>query len=177
MTVGRYIAYQWLKGTVQPSSVRTYLSPIRKRHIAAGFPNPCSTDLVSDALAGFTNAWLDSHGSKAKRAALPKTIASRLAQLAMTAPSATIRTRLTAVVAHFFMCRRAKDVLFLVAQDVQLLPDGGVSFQICGTKTNSKRPGGEREANEHGHRFLRLPELIDPEHFGMLSTNDGMDTN
>lgn len=177
MTVGRYIAYQWLKGTVQPSSVRTYLSPIRKRHIAAGFPNPCSTDLVSDALAGFTNAWLDSHGSKAKRAALPKTIASRLAQLAMTAPSATIRTRLTAVVAHFFMCRRAKDILFLVAQDVQLLPDGGVSFQICGTKTNSKRPGGEREANEHGHRFLRLPELIDPEHFGMLSTSDGMDTN
>lgn len=33
------------------------------------------------------------------------------------------------------------------------------------------------EANEAGHRFLRLPELVNPEHFGILSTNDGMDTN
>lgn len=59
VTVGRYVAFQWLEGTVQPSSVRTYLAPIRKRHIAAGFPNPCASDLVAEALAGFTNAWHD----------------------------------------------------------------------------------------------------------------------
>lgn len=157
---GHYVAYQWLKGTVQPSSVRTYLSPIRKRHIAAGFPNPCSTDLVADALAGFTNAWLDSYGSKAKRVALRAPVAWRLARLAMTVPSATIRTRLTAVVAHYFMCRRAKDVLFFVAQDVQMLPDGGVSFQICRTKTDAMRPGGERLAHTFPPiNFSSIPDL------------------
>lgn len=159
-TVGRYIAFHWLKGTVQPSSMRTYLSPIRKRHIAAGFPNPCSTDLVADALAGFTNAWLDSHGSKAKRVALPATVAWRLAGLAMTTQSTTIRSRLTAVVAHYFMCRRAKDVLSLKAQDVQMLADGGVSFQICRTKTDAKRPGGERLAHTFPPiTFSSIPDL------------------
>lgn len=129
--MGRYIACQWLKGTLQPSSVRTYLSPIRKRHVPASFPDPFSTDLVADVLAGFTNARLDIHGSKVKRVALPANVLRRLARLVNTVQSATIRTRLTAVVAHYFIRRQAKDVLLLVARDVQLLPDGGASFQIC----------------------------------------------
>lgn len=33
------------------------------------------------------------------------------------------------------------------------------------------------EANEPGHRFLRLPESVDPEHLDMLLTNDGRDPN
>lgn len=86
--------------------------------------------------------WLDSHGSNAKRVAIPAPVAWRLALLAMTAPSATIRTRLTAVVAHYFSCRRAKDILSLAKQDVQILPDGGASFQICRAKTDAKRHGG-----------------------------------
>lgn len=48
-TVGPYIACIWLRGTVQPSSARMYLSPIRKRHLAAGFPNPCATNIVAEA--------------------------------------------------------------------------------------------------------------------------------
>lgn len=97
-TVGRYVAYLWLRGTVQPVSARTYLSPIRKRHLAAGFPNPCATDLVAEALDGFTNVWLDRHGAKPKRVALPASVAWRLAQVAFSSPDRLLRLRLAAVI-------------------------------------------------------------------------------
>lgn len=159
-TVGRYVAYQWLKGTVQPSSVRTYLSPIRKRHLAAGHPNPCSSDLVTEAMAGFTNAWLDAHGSKPKRVALPAALAWQLAALAFSSPDPTLRLRLTAVVGHFFMCRRARDIMSLAAADISLMPDGGLSFQIVRSKTDAKRPGGERIAHVYpASSFSTVPDL------------------
>lgn len=164
VTVGRYVAYQWLKGTVQPSSVRTYLAPIRKRHIAAGFPNPCASDLVAEALAGFTNAWLDAHGSKPKRIALPASIAWRLAVHAYHSVDTKLALRLTAVVAHFFMCRRAKDIINLKAADVLFLDDGALSFQIPRTKMDAKRPGGERLAHvfpaTRFHTVADLPILL-----------------
>lgn len=159
-TVGRYVAYLWLQGTVQPSSARTYLSPIRKRHIAAGYPNPCASDLVAEALDGFTNAWLDAHGAKPKRVALPADIAWRLAQLAYASPDRVVRLRLTAVVSHFLMGRRAKDVLNLKADDVRLSADGGLSFQITRSKTDAKRPGGERIAHTYPPTgFSSVPDL------------------
>lgn len=164
VTVGRYVAYQWLKGTVQPSSVRTYLAPIRKRHIAAGFPNPCASDLVAEALAGFTNAWLDAHGSKPKRIALPASTAWRLAVHACLSVDTKLALRLTAVVAHFFMCRRAKDIINLKAADVLFLDDGALSFQIPRTKMDAKRPGGERLAHvfpaTRFHTVADLPILL-----------------
>lgn len=64
--VGECVAYQLLKGAAQPSSVRAYLSPIQKRHPAAGCANPCSSGIAADALAGFADAWLD--GVKADHA-------------------------------------------------------------------------------------------------------------
>lgn len=164
VTVGRYVAYQWLKGTVQPSSVRTYLAPIRKRHIAAGFPNPCASDLVAEALAGFTKAWLDAQGSKPKRIALPASIAWRLAVHAYHSVDTKLALRLTAVVAHFFMCRRAKDIINLKAADVLFLDDGALSFQIPRTKMDAKRPGGERPAHvfpaTRFHTVADLPILL-----------------
>lgn len=159
-TVGRYVAWLWLGGTVQPSSVRTYLTPVRKRHLAAGFPNPCATDIVGEAIDGFTNAWLDQHGSNPKRVALPASVVWRLAQLAFSAPDRLLRLRLTAVVAHFFMCRCAKDVLALKAADVRLAADGGLSFQITRSKTDAKRPGGERIAHSYPpSTFASVPDL------------------
>lgn len=159
-TVGRYVAYLWLRGTVQPSSARTYLSPIRKRHLDAGFSNPCATDLVAEALDGFTNAWLDRHGAKPKRVALPASVAWRLAMLAFSSPDHLLRLRLTAVVSHFVMCRRAKDVLNLTAADVRLSADGGLSFQITRSKTDAKRPGGERIAHTYPRSsFASVPDL------------------
>lgn len=159
-TVGRYVVYLWLRGTVQPASARTYLSPIRKRHLAAGFPNPCATDLVAEALDGFTNEWLDRHGAKPKRVALPASIAWRLARLAFSSPDRLLRLRLTAVVSHFFMCRRAKDVLDLKAADVRLSADGGLSFQIARSKTDAKRPGEERIARTYPpSTFAYVPDL------------------
>lgn len=159
-TVGRYVAYLWLQGTVQPSSARTYLAPVRKRHLAAGFPNPCASDLVAEALDGFTNAWLDTHGAKPKRIALPAAAAWRLAQLAYASRDRLVRLRLTAVVSHFFMCRRAQDVLNLRAADVRLSLDGGLSFQITRSKTDAKRPGGERIAHSYPpSSFESVPDL------------------
>jgi len=159
-TVGRYVAYLWLKGSVQPTSARTYLAPIRKRHVAAGYANPCAADVVSEALAGFSNDWLATRGAKLKRVALPAPLAWRLAQLAYTSPSASVRLRLTAVVSHFFMCRRAKDVLNLTAADIELTAAGGLSFQILRTKTDAKRPGGERLAHSYPpSSFSTVPDL------------------
>jgi len=132
---------------VQPASARTYLAPIRKRHLAAGHPNPCASDLVAEALSGFTNAWLDAHGAKPKRIALPAPVAWRLALLAASSVDPVVRLRLTAVVCHFFMCRRARDVLRLTAADISFPADGGVAFQITRTKTDARKPGGERLAH------------------------------
>lgn len=159
-TVGRYIAWQWLKGSVQPSSMRTYLSPVRKRHLAAEHPNPCATDLVAEAMAGFTNAWLDEHGSKPKRVALPASVSWRLAGLAFSSPDPTLRLCLSAIVAHFFMCRRARDILSLTPEDVAFPAEGGLSFQIVRSKTDAKRPGGERLAHFYpASTFTTVPDL------------------
>lgn len=159
-TVGRYIAWQWLKGSVQPSSMRTYLSPVRKRHLVAEHPNPCATDLVAEAMAGFTNAWLDEHGSKPKRVALPASVSWRLAGLAFSSPDPTLRLRLSAIVANFFMCRRARDILSLTPEDVAFPAEGGLSFQIVRSKTDAKRPGGERLAHLYpASTFTTVPDL------------------
>lgn len=73
----------------------------------------------------------------------------RLAQLAFSAPDRLLRLRMNAVVAHFFMRRRAKDLLALEAADDQLAADGGLLFQIPRSKTDAKRPGGERIAHSY----------------------------
>lgn len=148
-TVGRYVALLWLKGSVKPSSARTYLAPIRKRHHAAGFPNPCATDLVAEALDGFNHGWPDAHGTRLKGVALPAAVAWRLAQLAYLSRDNLIHQRLTAVVCHYSMCRRAKEVLNLKAADVLLSADGGLSSQITRSKTDAKCPGGERLAHTY----------------------------
>jgi len=158
-TDGRYVAFLWLKGAVQPTSARTYLAAVRKRHIAAGYANPCVADVVSKALAGFSNEWLRILGAKLQRVALPAPFACTLAQLAYASPSATVRLRLTAVVRHFFMCRRAKDVLALAAADIALTPARGLSFQILRTKTDAKRPGDERRAHSYPpSSFTTVPD-------------------
>lgn len=100
-------------------------------------------NLVAEALSEFTNACLDQHGSKPKRMALPFKVACQLTQLALVTPSATLRLRLTAVVSHFCMCRRARDVPSVRASDIQLLTDGSLSFQVIRTTEDAKKPGGE----------------------------------
>eukprot|EP00168_Porphyra_purpurea_P017808 TRINITY_DN6331_c0_g1_i1.p1 TRINITY_DN6331_c0_g1~~TRINITY_DN6331_c0_g1_i1.p1 ORF type:complete len:335 (+),score=48.30 TRINITY_DN6331_c0_g1_i1:2133-3137(+) len=160
VTDGCHVAYLWLRGTVQPSRTRTYLDPTRKRHVAAGYPNRCSSDPVAEALASSTNTWLDRHGRKPKWVALPALVAWQLTQLAYAATDAVLRLRLTVVVTHYFMCRRAKDVLNLHASDLSISPASAVSFQITRTKTNSKKPGGERLAHIYPlTSFQSVPDL------------------
>lgn len=121
--------------------------------------------MVAEAFSGFPNSSLDHHDSTPKRVALPAVVASRLAQLALVTPVATVRLRLTAVVAQKFMCRRSQDVLSLAAADILFLPDAGLSFQVRRTTCDARKPRGERLAHtnprspcttEHDHSILLL---------------------
>lgn len=158
-TVGAYVGCLADKGTCQPSSVASYLAPIRKRHLAGGYTSPTAHHSVREALKGYTNEWLDAAGAaKTKRCALPAPLAGRLARRAARAPDHRTFLRLTAVVTQSLWGRRARDILGLRVGALRCLASGAVHFQITRSKTNSRRPGRERPVHVYPTSPFAAPD-------------------
>eukprot|EP00170_Pyropia_yezoensis_P002914 contig_12203_g2920 len=114
------------------------LAAVRKRHLAAGLPNPCDADGVRKAKAGFRRAGLRLRPqTKPTRAPVPSGVAWRLALLANYSPL-TLRHHLTAVVLQFWWMRRAGDITRLCVKDVELLADGRTCYQVPDHKTAAR---------------------------------------
>jgi len=62
-------------------------------------------------------------------------------------------------VCHFFMCRRAKDVLRLTADEIFFSRGGGVAFLVTRKQTDARKPGGERLA--HIYPAINLSTITD----------------
>lgn len=134
-TVVHYIGYQWRRGTVVAATLKPMLAAVRKRHVAAGFGNPCNSELVREAKAGFRRAGLTFRpDTRPIRIPLPSAIAWRQALLAPYTPM-PLRHRLTAVVLQFWWLRRAADITRLRLQDVELPADGPTCYQVPDHKT------------------------------------------
>lgn len=116
-------------------SLKPLLAAVRKRHLAAGFPNPCNADSVREAKSGFRRAGLALRPQPSRAVVpLPSTAAWSLALLATYSPRA-LRHRLTAVICAFWWMRRAKDLLLFTLADVNLPPDGRTCFLVRYHKT------------------------------------------
>jgi len=158
-TVGAYVGCRADKGTCQPSSVASYLAPIRKRHLAGGYASPTAHHSVREALQGYTNEWLDAAGAaKPQRCAFPAPLAWRLARRAARAPDHRTFLRFTAVVTQFLWGRRARDALRLRVGDLRCLASGAVHCQNTRSKTDSRRPGGERLAHVYPPSPFTAPD-------------------
>lgn len=134
-TVVQYIGSLWRRGTVVAVSLKPLLAAVRKRHLAAGFRNPCDADSVREAKSGFRRAGLALRPQPSRAVVpLPSTAAWSLALLATYSPRA-MRHRLTAVVCAFWWMRRAKDLIRFTLADVDLPPDGRTCFIVRYHKT------------------------------------------
>eukprot|EP00170_Pyropia_yezoensis_P007499 contig_30752_g7522 len=135
-TVGEYVGHPWVKGTVCAASLKPMLAAIRKRHLAAGYPNPCDDNRVREAKQGFRLAALERGGTlTTKRLPHPSAVAWRLAERAAACTNQQQRHRLTAVVTQFWLMRRAGDVTGLRVCDIELHPDGRTSYRVPRHKT------------------------------------------
>jgi len=111
------------------------LAAVRKRHLGAGYGNPCDAAAVRETKAGFRRAGLLLRAqTKPNRIPLPSAVAWRLAMLACYSPK-ILRHRLTAVVLQFWWMRRAGDITGLCVADVQLPADGRTCYQVPDHKT------------------------------------------
>ena len=117
------------------ASLKPIMAAIRKRHVAAGFSNPCDDEGVREAKAGFCRAGLDLRPvHKLRRLPLPAAVAWRLADLASRSPPAR-RRHLTAVVMQFWWMRRAGDITRLTLGDVDPRVDGSTHYKVPRHKT------------------------------------------
>lgn len=134
-TVVRYVGSLWRRGKVIAVSLKPLLAALRKRHLAAGFPNPCDADSVREAQSGFRRSGLVIRPQPSRAAVpLPSTTAWSLALVATSSPC-VLRHRLTAVVCAFWWMRRAKDLIQFTLEDVDLRPDGRTCFIVRYHKT------------------------------------------
>lgn len=151
-TIVDYIGREWNRGAIVAITLKPMLAAIRKRHLAAGFENPCDDDAVREAKAGFRRAGLALRRQhKPRRIPLPSAVTWRLALLATYSPRA-LRHRLTAVVAQFWWMRRAGDITRLRVQDLEFPADGRVCYQVLDHKT----------AAADGLLARSLPAAVDP---------------
>lgn len=134
-TVTRYIGWQWRRGAIVASSFKSMLAAVRKRHLGAGYRNPCDADAVREAKSGFKRAGLLLRPqTKPTRIPLPPRVAWQLALLASYSPP-RLRRHLTAVVLQFWWMRRAGDITRLLFGDVELPADGRTCYQVPDHKT------------------------------------------
>jgi len=100
-TVLAYVGHLWRGKSVFEISLKPCLAAIRKRHLAAGQPNPCDHTSVREAKSSFRRAGFRYRPVvKPFRVPLPSAVAWRLVELAMPSPRA-LRHQLTAVVLQF----------------------------------------------------------------------------
>ena len=97
-----FVGHLWRSGRIVATSLKPIRAAIRKRHVAAGFSNPCDDEVVREAKAGFCRAGLDLRTvHRLRRLPVPADVAWRLADLASRSPP-TRRRHLTAVVMKFW---------------------------------------------------------------------------
>jgi len=57
-TIIEYVGHQWRCGNRVATSLKTMLAAVRKRHLGAGYGNPCDAAAVREAKAGLRRAGL-----------------------------------------------------------------------------------------------------------------------
>jgi len=144
-TVAAYLASIYTRGTVRPSSLQSYLTPINTRHATAGYPPPATGPFLSSVRTGFTRCWLDRTGVlPPERAKFPAAAAWAIAEAAAKATCPATRAKLTTITTAFLFFRRTAELLRLTVADVRLRADGGVDFQVVRYKNAERRRGGHR---------------------------------
>ena len=159
-TVLSYVGYLWRSRTVVASSLKPILAAVRKRHLAAGQPNPCDDVTVREAKAGFRRAGLAYRPvTKLARVPLPAAVAWQLAALAARSPTVR-RHRLTAVVLQFWWMRRAGDITRLTLGDVDVRADGSTAYQVPRPKTEAESGMIARRMPAAVHTGADLPHVL-----------------
>lgn len=144
-TVVAYLGHVFRRGTVQPSSLQSYLSPINTRHNVAGYPPPALGAYVTSARVGFSRRWHERMGAlPVTRAKLPAEAAWTIAQAAARTTCPTTSCHLTTIVTAFLFFRRTAELLRMTLADVTIRTDGGVNFQVCWHKGADRRAGAKR---------------------------------
>ena len=136
-TILAYVGHLGRRNSVVAVSLKPILVAIRKRHVAAGQPDPCDHASGREAKAGFRRAGLLYRPViKLVRVPLPSAVALGLAELAMRSLQAC-RHRLTAVVLRFRWMRRASNITRLTLADVDVRADGSAAYQVPRHKTEA----------------------------------------
>jgi len=156
-TVLAYVGHLWRGNSVLASSLKPFLAAIRKRHLAAGQPNPRDHASVREAKAGFRRAGLRYRPVvKPVRVSLPAAVAWRLAEMVMRSPRPLCH-QLTAVVLQFWWMRRAGDITRLTLGDVDVRVDGSAAYQVPRHKTEADRGLIARHMPQSVHDGVDLP--------------------
>jgi len=159
-TVLAYVGCLWRRAAVVAISLKPILAAVRKRHFAAGQPNPCDDDRVREVKAGFRRANLAYRPvTKLARVPLPAAVVWRLAALAGRSPPVR-RHQLTAVVLQFWWMRRAGDITRLILGDVDVRADGSSAYQVPRHKTEADAGLIARRMPAAVHSGADLPHLL-----------------
>jgi len=143
--VAAYLASLYSRGSVRPSSLQSYLSPITTRHATAGYARPGTGTFLSSVGTGYTRCWLDRAGSlPPERAKFPAAADWSIAAAATKTTCPTTRTRLTTSTTAFLFFRRTAELLRLTVADVHVRADGAVEFQVVRYKNVERRRGAHR---------------------------------
>ncbi|OSX80235.1 hypothetical protein BU14_0056s0018, partial [Porphyra umbilicalis] len=159
-TVLAYVGCLWRGASVVALSLKPILAAVRKRHLAAGQPNPCDDDRVREAKAGFRRAGLAYRPvTKLARVPLPAAVAWQLAALALRSPKVRCH-QLTAVVLQFWWMRRAGDITRLTLGDVDVRADGSSAYQVPRHKTEADTGLTTRRMPAGVHPGADLPHVL-----------------
>lgn len=124
-----------------PSSLQSYLTPIKNRHADAGYSRPAIGKLITQLRAGNHRLLADEEGAfPFARAPLPGPVLWRVAKLAAAEADPSWAARYPAVVLQFVLVRRTAEILSLRLTDVSFPATGGADVQVVRFK------GGERRA-------------------------------
>jgi len=144
-TVAAYIGATFLRGTVKPSILQSYLSPINTRQAVDGLARPALGPFLASVRAGYHRRWYEAVGAlPPERAKFPAAAARQIALAAARSTCPHARSRLTTITTSFLFFRRTAELLRLTLGDVRVLPDGGVAFQVTRYKNAERRPGARR---------------------------------
>lgn len=118
------------------------LADIRKQHLAAWFKTPCDNVRVRKAKQVFRVAALYRQTShKTRSLPLPSAVTSRMAGDSHASCDRARRRRPTAVVTQFWLLRRAGDVTVLRVCDMEVHPNGSMSYEVPRHKTEATGVG------------------------------------
>lgn len=155
-TVAAYLRSILLRGPVQLKSLQAYLSPLSTRHAVAGCPQPAVGPFLASLRAGYGRRWCDwARALPMERAMFPAVAAWSIAVAAAKTTCHIKRGRLTTIVAAFIFFRRTAELLRLRREDVRVLPDGTIEFQV--TRYNAERRAGATRLT-----YTVPPALHDP---------------